>query len=427
MALHWRRWPWMLCSDAPHLRAVVGSPAAGSGARQGGVSGGGPCCSCRSPPVGLPQVPPLLPHHQHPFCLPLLLRTHRGSTLRSLACESLGKCQASLSYCVSRRAAVKRGCLLGTRNRIVPGTLICQLVPGHAKDGAGQLSCFCRHPFFTNCALDSIADASTQRSCALPALALQAPHSCGNQCNRENAGCGHPCVLLCHPGPCPPCPRIMHATCYCGQVAEDKRCGRHEFTCGSQCSAALPCGHGCQQTCHEVSPCPAMASCSCCGGHHRIRLPGLLRAWQGTYEAISSGTHWTGALLYSCSIFGALQGACPPCALVSTVPCLCGAEQQEMACSERGVHRCARPCNRPLACGLHTCERGCHAGSCGMCPLAGPKVSTTLIFDIHGVHAQGKFGAGAGIAVVEEDAHFHTLSCRRVLAGRCSCLTPRVM
>ncbi len=35
-----------------------------------------------------------------------------------------------------------------------------------------------------------------------------APHTCGDICGRELAsGCGHTCVLLCHPGPCPPCPR----------------------------------------------------------------------------------------------------------------------------------------------------------------------------------------------------------------------------
>lgn len=35
-----------------------------------------------------------------------------------------------------------------------------------------------------------------------------APHTCGDICGRQlPSGCGHSCVLLCHPGPCPPCPR----------------------------------------------------------------------------------------------------------------------------------------------------------------------------------------------------------------------------
>ena len=34
-----------------------------------------------------------------------------------------------------------------------------------------------------------------------------APHSCGVTCGRPLLpACGHACVLLCHPGPCPPCP-----------------------------------------------------------------------------------------------------------------------------------------------------------------------------------------------------------------------------
>jgi len=31
----------------------------------------------------------------------------------------------------------------------------------------------------------------------------------------DQEGCGHKCLLLCHPGPCPPCPRIVDASCYC--------------------------------------------------------------------------------------------------------------------------------------------------------------------------------------------------------------------
>lgn len=34
------------------------------------------------------------------------------------------------------------------------------------------------------------------------------PHSCGDVCGRPlKPSCGHKCVLLCHPGPCPPCLR----------------------------------------------------------------------------------------------------------------------------------------------------------------------------------------------------------------------------
>lgn len=37
-----------------------------------------------------------------------------------------------------------------------------------------------------------------------------APHTCGDKCERPLPGdCGHNCVLLCHPGPCPTCPQLL--------------------------------------------------------------------------------------------------------------------------------------------------------------------------------------------------------------------------
>ena len=35
------------------------------------------------------------------------------------------------------------------------------------------------------------------------------PHSCGETCEKNlKPYCGHSCLILCHPGPCPPCPKI---------------------------------------------------------------------------------------------------------------------------------------------------------------------------------------------------------------------------
>ena len=75
----------------------------------------------------------------------------------------------------------------------------------------------------------------------------------------------------------------------------------------------------------------------------------------------------------SCSHLGCLQGPCAPCGVVSSVTCLCGGAARQLPCSQRGQFRCAAPCAKPLPCGLHSCERGCHADACGACPLAGPK------------------------------------------------------
>eukprot|EP00899_Mesostigma_viride_P010875 jgi/Mesvir1/1978/Mv08614-RA.1 len=44
------------------------------------------------------------------------------------------------------------------------------------------------------------------------------PHTCGEMCGKPlatdgSAACEHTCTLLCHPGPCPPCPQVMGAFC----------------------------------------------------------------------------------------------------------------------------------------------------------------------------------------------------------------------
>ena len=49
------------------------------------------------------------------------------------------------------------------------------------------------------------------------------PHSCGELCGRKLATsaeslCHHRCQLLCHPGPCPPCPVMVLRSCFCGRT-----------------------------------------------------------------------------------------------------------------------------------------------------------------------------------------------------------------
>lgn len=60
-----------------------------------------------------------------------------------------------------------------------------------------------------------------------------APHTCGEVCGKGLAGsCGHSCLLLCHPGPCPPCPLVVDAVCSCGKSRRRRRCGQQRFQCG---------------------------------------------------------------------------------------------------------------------------------------------------------------------------------------------------
>ena len=80
----------------------------------------------------------------------------------------------------------------------------------------------------------------------------QTPHSCGNRCNRQLSGCSHKCMLLCHPGPCPPCPQTVNVSCHCGNgKVSVRRCSDSQWSCGKKCSKELGCkSHPCQEICH---------------------------------------------------------------------------------------------------------------------------------------------------------------------------------
>ncbi|CAK9233126.1 unnamed protein product [Sphagnum troendelagicum] len=145
-----------------------------------------------------------------------------------------------------------------------------------------------------------------------------APHTCGDKCERPLPGdCGHNCVLLCHPGPCPTCPQLLMFSCFCGGASEMRRCGHRSFSCGKLCRKLLGCGkHNCEKSCH--------------------------------------------------------QGACPPCAKTAVHPCKCGRTTALRACAELDF-RCEQSCGRQLSCQKHWCDKGCHSGSCGECTLAGKR------------------------------------------------------
>lgn len=138
-------------------------------------------------------------------------------------------------------------------------------------------------------------------------------HTCGEPCER-NRGCSHPCPLLCHPGPCPPCMAVgPPGACHCGRESrETTRCGDSKsWSCGETCGKELHCGrHTCPVKCHP--------------------------------------------------------GPCPPCVITSPVSCYCGKETQDRSCFEEEFS-CAQACGRLLDCGAHWCERQCHDGECGPC------------------------------------------------------------
>ncbi|KAJ8769421.1 hypothetical protein K2173_002911 [Erythroxylum novogranatense] len=144
------------------------------------------------------------------------------------------------------------------------------------------------------------------------------PHSCGEICHRPlKHNCGHFCLLLCHPGPCPSCPILVKTRCFCGKVENVRRCGHKLFSCDSVCNKLLDCGiHQCREICHG--------------------------------------------------------GPCPPCHSHGVYRCYCGKKLEERECCEREF-QCENPCDRLLGCEKHVCQRGCHSEDCGGCPLQGKR------------------------------------------------------
>lgn len=144
------------------------------------------------------------------------------------------------------------------------------------------------------------------------------PHSCGEVCQKPLSlgdNCKHKCLLLCHPGQCPPCPQTINGICFCGNERKRVRCSAPKWSCGNKCNKLLSCkSHKCESICHEND--------------------------------------------------------CPPCSFTSIQPCLCGAEKTKRPCNDT-KWQCNRVCNKLYGCGFHKCEKVCHAGECGLCPNSG--------------------------------------------------------
>lgn len=137
--------------------------------------------------------------------------------------------------------------------------------------------------------------------------------SCGLPCSKQRARCDHPCPLICHEGPCPPCEySIPRAPCRCGRHEEARPCHAAKWACTDVCDRTLACGkHRCVLTCHT--------------------------------------------------------GPCPPCVRAGPRTCPCGKVRVPSVACDEVILPCGGTCGRPLACGLHTCSRPCHEGACDDC------------------------------------------------------------
>ncbi|KAI9027601.1 hypothetical protein CLU79DRAFT_739911 [Phycomyces nitens] len=214
------------------------------------------------------------------------------------------------------------------------------------------------------------------------------PHSCGQLCKKTRS-CPHPCVLPCHPGPCPPCTAMGPVlTCFCGRHTRQTRCVDTDYTtqayrCEEVCGESLGCGkHECKETCHAglCPPCTIEEVQLCyCGRHERIGRCGSGKAVEikGHVGYYSCGDVCDST--YSCGIHRC-EATCHPCeatpkkcpydpSLVKTCPC--GAESLALGIDKRTsctdpIPTCGRICSKQLACG-HKCEETCHIGECPPC------------------------------------------------------------
>ena len=239
-------------------------------------------------------------------------------------------------------------------------------------------------------------------------IAGLSPHSCGQTCSKPRATCPHPCTLMCHAGPCPPC-TLMGPTqsCYCGKHSSTKRCSETEYgkgwSCEEICGDYLPCGeHTCSRPCHAglcgACEIPVLSNCYCgkeekeieCDqrgdvlesfnyGQLKSSVPEEEREGDGWFEGAFRCQSTCGRA-FDCEKH-ACQKPCHPqdedaahCPFSPDVitHCPCGKTPLEQILSEPrqscedSVPHCEQPCNKQLPCG-HLCQNPCHTGPCSFC------------------------------------------------------------
>ncbi|KAF5270987.1 hypothetical protein FQR65_LT05337 [Abscondita terminalis] len=195
---------------------------------------------------------------------------------------------------------------------------------------------------------------------------LLIPHSCGETCHKDlKPFCGHKCLLLCHPGPCPPCPQTVDVTCYCGRKpSRTQRCNNRKWSCGTPCEKLLSCkNHKCSQLCHggECEPCLKKSIQKCiCGAKSKLRdcSTPVWQCDQVCNKLLECGNH---TCLAKCHV-----GTCGFCTLTQPRTCPCGKTTFTLECTE-DTPTCGDTCDKLLECGVHICFQRCHKDKCGMC------------------------------------------------------------
>lgn len=210
-------------------------------------------------------------------------------------------------------------------------------------------------------------------------------HTCGKACKRPRT-CPHPCTLLCHPGPCPPCQATIKKECGCGAETRSVLCSsKLAQLCDRPCGHTLTCTkHTCSRQCHE-GPCDCCTEtltqvCHCPAARARS-VACRADAWaaDGTAAAWSCGEACGRVLACGAHVCTRACHAppCEPCALLpdAVLTCPCGKTKLEKdkrkSCSDP-IPLCGNICAKPLPCGpdgdRHFCKLDCHDGPCPVCP-----------------------------------------------------------
>ncbi|ORZ13043.1 hypothetical protein BCR42DRAFT_355261 [Absidia repens] len=219
----------------------------------------------------------------------------------------------------------------------------------------------------------------------------QTPHTCEELCKRSRK-CPHPCVLPCHPGPCPPCTSMGPTNvCFCGKDRRQARCvdtdyETNAYSCETVCDQRLGCGnHRCEEKCHGglCPPCTVdeVHQQCYCGQSERTTRCGSgvsITAMDGRVGYYACEKLCTST--YDCGIHRCGK-ECHPCTDLKTCPynptiittCPCGSSSIEDLLDGSSRSNCTDPiptcggiCHKILPCG-HSCQQKCHRGPCGSC------------------------------------------------------------
>ncbi|CAH0546976.1 unnamed protein product [Brassicogethes aeneus] len=192
------------------------------------------------------------------------------------------------------------------------------------------------------------------------------PHSCGEICKKDLVPkCGHQCLLLCHPGPCPPCPVTVNVTCFCGsQPPRTQRCSKKEWSCNNKCGKLLSCEkHTCADVCHsgDCKACPKKSIQKCmCKAQQKLRdcASPLWQCEKVCNKPLECGHHKCPEVCHA--------GVCDVCEFTKQRSCPCGKSKYQLPCTEE-TPTCKDTCEKILDCGAHTCNQRCHKDKCGTC------------------------------------------------------------